>query len=306
MANYDYFYLTLFGASSASPFVHAVYKYPVCYSTYIPLDQHIDVRFTIDLPGVIDLSKCYIQYYCITAGYDGSIPPSYIYTASAFTSDWVGVVTPYMDPITTLVGYQFVFYPDGWDFPASAALFFIYHIEAVTGEYLDVVCPLYTVPKFNITSAELIGLNKLRINFNNKLLGDSEVTDVSNWSIRPIPGNSLESYDSLSSVNEVAMSQETHPTWVVLDVTKLREHQRYELACGPNIKDIYGKSLIKDRVSFEARKTSLDNLNSNMHSVLNTYGFSNIATILTAIGRELENFLGYKGTIKSKNLKNLR
>tara|TARA_R100001594_G_scaffold79524_3_gene114199 strand:- start:79 stop:519 length:441 start_codon:yes stop_codon:yes gene_type:complete len=145
------------------------------------------------------------------------------------------------------------------------------------------------------------------VRFSNPLrniAANAGVTQLTNWSIRPIPGNAVHDDKNKVAIRGVYPENRYNPTFVVLDVLRMTPNQRYEVAA-TGFHDIYGQTFASGEGSVEARRTKVDSIMDGLPDMWEGSRTSNLYWLLSSIAKQDEKIGGDQGFIPGSTLRGL-
>jgi len=274
---------------------------PPCGTTNVAVDQTlkfdiVDPRDASFSPG-IDLTNTTVT---IKIGATAAVT---VFTAGAFQADWTGSTTiPIVGPPP---GYTFTIVRDT-DYPTDATITLTIVGANSDGETATKVCVFETVPSAGISDVEMLSTRRIKVSFTTEIKNSAltALQDITNWFVRPIPGNSVHDYDNVIVVKAVYPERRYNPTFVILDTSKLNPHQRYEVYTTAGFEDIHARDFDGDELmAGESRRTKIDSVLDGLPPMWEGVAVSNIFWVLASIAEQDEQIGGDQGIILADPLK---
>ncbi len=273
---------------------------PICGTESLDVDQTfvfeiLDPRTSPTTPG-IDLSSCVVSIKI------GNQAAETVFTGGVFQTGWTGSSTSVI--VGPPEGFEFTIVRDT-DYPVSTIITLTITGVNNDGQSSQRVCTFTTVPLSGIADVDLLSLRRVRVNFNTPIK-QSSLTSLltnSNWTVRPIPGNSVHDADNLVIVKQVFAERKYTPTFVILEVSPLIQHQRYEVF-STGFEDIFARafdgSVLATR---EARRTKIDSILEGLPPMWEGMRTTDLFWVLAAISEQDEIIGGGQGIILADPLK---
>lgn len=225
-----------------------------------------------------------------------------VFTGGSFQSGWTGSsTTPIVGPPP---GYTFSLVRDT-SYPNSSELQLTIITTNNNGISASKVCIFTVLPELGFSSVEFLGVTRIRVNFNTPLKHSdlSKVTNIENWSVRPIAGSALDSSDNLVNIKAVDTENARNPRFVILFVSKLIPFQRYEIRVS-GFSDIFNRELTKTSTGTgQSRSTKLDSLFNGLPPMWEGNRLSDLFWLLGAIADQDEKIGGAQGIVQPNPLK---